>query len=171
MSLPSRIDADLRYEKIRALALDVAQNSIDSKFKLTKITPEALHATSLWSNSEQRKYHWDWEKNYSYYRMSYPKRFEIAVWENNMLTAISLGRPTYHATSLRLDIVEAMPRDLGERSHVFDSIILAYEVYARMINASHIRIMNPVNDTVKAFYEKFGYTYIAKGDYLTRDIL
>jgi len=40
-----------------------------------------------------------------------------------------------------------------------------------MINANHIRIMNPVNDTVKAFYEKYGYKYIAKGDYLTRDIL
>jgi len=171
MPLPSRIDADHRYEKIRELALEVAQNSIDSKFKLTKITPEALNATVLWNNSEERRYLWDWKKNYSYYRMNYPKRFEIAVWENSMLTAISLGRPTYNATGLRLDIVEAMPRDLGERSNVFDTIILACEVYARMINANHIRIMNPVNDTVKTFYERYGYKYIAKGDYLTKDIL
>ena len=87
------------------------------------------------------------------------------------MIAISLGRPTYNATGLRLDIIEAMPKDLGRKSNVFDTIILAYEVYARMINASHIRIMNPVNDTVKAFYEKFGYTYFQKGDYLSRDII
>lgn len=171
MSLSAKMVAENRYEKFRALALEVAQNSIDSKFRLTKITSEALEATRSWDNSELRRYHWDWKKNYSVYRIRYPKRFEIAVWENNIMTAISLGRPTYHATGLRLDIVEAMPKDLGDRSNVFDTIILAYEVYARMINANHIRIMNPVNDTVKAFYEKYGYKYITKGDYLTRDIL
>lgn len=171
MQLPSRIDAERRYDKIRAIAIEVAQKSVDNKFKLTKITSQALHETSLWEASTQRNYHWDWQNNYSYYSKAYPKRFEVAVWESGMLTAISLGRPTYNATGLRLDIVEAMPKDLGDRSNVFDTILLAYEVYARMLNANHIRIMNPVNDTVKAYYEKYGYKYVAKGDYLTRDIL
>jgi hypothetical protein len=171
MPLPSRIDADQRYNKIRSSALEVTQNSVDSKFKLTQITHEALNAVEQWSLSEQRRYDWDWKGNYAQYRVRYPKRFEIAVWENSLLTALSLGRPTYNATGLRLDIVEAMPRDLGERSNVFEIVILAYEVYARMINANHIRIMNPVNETVKTYYERFGYKYIPKGDYLIRDIL
>jgi hypothetical protein len=165
------MDAERRYEKLRALALETAQNAMDNKLRLTQITTDALQATRPWENSPQRRYPWDWKKNYDIYRMTYPKRFEVAVWENNILTAISLGRPTYNATGLRLDIVEAMPRDLGERSSVFGTVIMAYEVYARMINANHIRIMNPVNGTVKSFYEKYGYTYIPKGDYLTRDIL
>lgn len=88
----------------------------------------------------------------------------MAAWEHHKLTAISLGRPTYNATGLRLDVVEAMPRDLGDRPNVFDTVILAYEIYARMINANHIRIMNPVNQTVRSFYEKFGYRYVVKGD-------
>jgi hypothetical protein len=64
-----------------------------------------------------------------------------------------------------------MPRDIGERSSVFDKIILAYEIYARMLNVNHIRIMNPANDQVKALYETYGYTYVSKGDYLTRGVL
>jgi len=171
MALPSRIEADRRYDKIRALTLEVAQRSVDGQFRLTTITSQALQATQTWDSSALRKYDWDWVKNYGFYRANYPKRFEIAVWEQSQLSAISLDRPTYNATGLRLDVVEAMPRDLGNRSNVFDVIILAYEIYARMINASHIRIMNPVNDTVKAFYERYGYTYVRKGDYLTRDIL
>ncbi len=171
MLLPSRIDAELRYKKIRRVALEIAQNSIDDRFTLKKITSEALDATILWDNSNLRKYNWDWKNKYSVYQMRYPKRFEIALWEHNTLVAISLGRPTYNATGLRLDIVEAMPRDLGERSNVFDTIILAYEIYARMVNAGHIRIMSPVNDTVKNLYEKYGYSYVAKGDYLRRDLL
>lgn len=171
MRLFSRIDAEQRYEKLRALALEVSQNSLTGNLKLTKITTQALEATRAWENSVLRQYDWDWLNNYSYYSKSYPKRFEIAVWESSTLIAISLGRPTYHATGMRLDVVEAMPRDLGDRSNVFDTIILAYEIYARMINANHIRIMNPVNDRVRAFYERYGYQYIPKGDYLTRDIL
>ena len=169
--LATHADAERRYEKIRTVALEIAQNSTDDNFKLTRITRKALNATKLWSNSSLRKYHWDWETNYSYYRMSYPKRFEIALWEQNQLIAISLGRPTYNASGLRLDVVEAMPRDIGERSSAFDKIILAYEIYARMLNANHIRIMNPVNDAVKALYESYGYAYVAKGDYLTRGVL
>ncbi|MEX0730702.1 MAG: hypothetical protein WED00_09870 [Aquisalimonadaceae bacterium] len=171
MSLPSRIDAERRYGKIRAVALEIAQASIDDQLKLTKITKEALDATRLWSESTFRKYDWDWRKNYSYYRMRYPKRFEVALWDRNTLVAISLGRPTYNAAGLRLDIVEAMPRDIGARPSVFDKIILAYEIYARMLNANHIRIMNPVNDKVKTLYENYGYTYVAKGDYLSKDVL
>ncbi len=171
MPLPSRIDAEQRYDKIRSLALETAQITADNKFKLTKINVEALEEALSWENSTERKYHWDWKQNYSHYLMNYPKRFEVALWENDILAAISLGRPTYNATGLRLDIVEAMPRDMGDRSTIFEEIIIAYEIYAQMINANHIRIMNPVNDAVKSYYEKYGYSYVPKGDYLMRDII
>ena len=164
----SRIDAEKRYTKIRNLAIEVAQSSLDTSFTLSKINEQALLQADQWYKSQIRKHDWDWVKNYQTYRVRYPKRFEVALWEDSKLAALSLGRPTYAGTGLRLDIVEAMPRDLGERSSVFDKIILAYEVYARMLNANHIRIMNPVNDQVKALYETYGYTYVHKGDYLSR---
>ena len=45
-----------------------------------------------------------------------------------------------------------------------------YGIYARLINASQIRIMNPINEKVKSYYESFGYTYAPKGDFLFRNI-
>lgn len=164
--------AEQRYGQLRTAAIDTAQRSIDAPgFLLSKITGEAIAATKTWDKSAIRKYHWDWTQAIQYYRMNYPKRFEVALWYQTKLAGISIGRPTYNATGLRLDVVEASPRDLGPRPKVFDKIILAYEIYARMLKANHIRIMNPVNNTVKAFYEGYGYTYVQKGDYLTRDIL
>lgn len=171
MPLPSRIEAEHRYERLRKQALEIAQSAVGNKFKMTQVTQQALESTERWIESGQRQYHWDWKSHYPYYRSMYPKRFEVALWEQDQLSAIALGRPTYNATGLRLDIVEAMPRDLGARSNVFDPIILAYEVYARMINANHIRIMNPVNDAVRSFYEKYGYEYVPKGNYLKKDII
>lgn len=171
MPLPSRVEADRRYERLREIALEIAQSSIDDHFRVTKINSAALSATRLWDKSVIRKYPWDWDENYNFYRLKYPKRFEVALWETDVLVAISMGRPTYNATGLRLDVVEAMPRDLGERSSVFDKIILAYEVYARLINADHIRIMNPVNESVKSLYEHYGYRYVSKDDYLIKQVL
>lgn len=73
--------------------------------------------------------------------------------------------------SLRLDFVEAWPRDLGDRPNVFNEVLVAYAVYARMINAKKIRIMHFINDDVKTYYETFGYCYVAKQDYLFREVL
>jgi len=54
---------------------------------------------------------------------------------------------------------------------VFDEVLVAYGIYARMINARQIRIMHPISDEVKAYYATFGYEYIAKQDYLFREVL
>ena len=54
---------------------------------------------------------------------------------------------------------------------MFDEVLVAYGIYARMINAKQIRIMHPIGDDVKAYYETFGYRYVAKQDYLFREVL
>lgn len=168
----SHIEAEKRYGEIRDIAIQTAQQFIEAKdFTLSKITREALIETKKWQSSKIRKYNWDWLAEIQYYRSVYPKRFEVALWHNSNLVGISIGRPTFNATGMRLDVVEASPRDISDRPAVFDKIILAYEIYARMLGVSHIRIMHPVNSDVTRYYESFGYEYIANGDYLTKDIL
>jgi len=49
--------------------------------------------------------------------------------------------------------------------------LLGYGIYARLINAKQIRIMHPVNERVRTYYEKFSYRYVASGDYLFREVL
>lgn len=82
-----------------------------------------------------------------------------------------MGRPTYSGRSLRLDFVEARPRELGARPAVFDEVLVAYGIYARLINAKQIRIMNPLNEEVKSYYSSFGYTYVPTKNYLYREVL
>lgn len=81
-----------------------------------------------------------------------------------------MGRPTFYGSAMRLDIIEASPSDTGDRPSIFESVLVAYGIYARLINAKQIRIMNPVNDEVKSYYESFGYVYRFKGDYLFKDV-
>jgi hypothetical protein len=169
--LATHQDAEQRYAELRKLALETAQKGSSNALRLGTIDAAALAAASGWMGAANRQVDWDWAASYPSLRFRYPKRFEVAAWAAGELVALSFGRPTYHGHSLRLDFVEARPRSLGKRPPVFEEIEIAYDVYARLLNAKEIRIMNPINDEVRAYYESFGYEYVARQDFLFREVL
>lgn len=172
--LATHLDAEERYSKLRKEALNVASEILKSgngpNIRLTEINAQALHASKAWNNSRMRIKDWNWVEGYTAFKFRYPKRFEMALWESSKLIGLSMGRPTYQGTALRLDVVEASPSDLGDRPSIFETVLLGYGIYARLINAKQIRIMNPVNEQVKSYYEKYNYKYVAAGDYLYKEI-
>ena len=172
--LATHVDAEKRYEQLRREAVKAANEILLAQsindIKLRTIDVEALNASRVWETSKIRRTEWDWFAGYAAFKFRYPKRFEVAVWEARKLIALSLGRPTYQGTALRLDFVEALPKDLSERPAVIEYVLLGYDIYARLINAKHIRIMNPVNSAVLSYYEKFGYEYCVEDDYLYKGV-
>lgn len=169
--LQTHVSAEWRYERLRKLALEYAQKGAPEDLIFKTITREALAATQSWDESSARRVNWDWLEGYSQFKFRFPKRFEVAVWQNSSLLSLSMGRPTYKGSALRLDFVEARPRELGDRPAVFDEVLVAYGIYARMINAKQIRIMHPINADVRAYYERFGYCYMPEQDYLYREVV
>lgn len=164
--LATHFDAERRYHEIRKTALRVISGqtpaTLHLEFRL--VDEKALNAAKLWKESKQRLVSWDWIANYGPFKFRYPKRFELALWHNNNLASLSLGRPTYCGTGMRLDFVEGNP-DRREIK-VFPFVMAAITTYAEALGANEIRVMNPINEEVKSYYEKFGLVYVAKGDYL-----
>lgn len=170
--LATHMDAEQRYTELRKMALEYAQtgkSKIDFKFSL--ITPHALKMARTWAKSNVRKVDWDWLDGYASFKFRYPKRFDVALWQSSDLITLSMGRPTYNGTALRLDFIEARPKDLGSRPPVFGEVLVAYGIYARLLNAKQIRIMHPIGNDVKSYYSSFGYKCVPKKDYLYRDVL
>lgn len=172
--LPSHLEAESRYARLRKEALSAATEVLragrTSGIVLSEIDTRALTASKHWDASKKRVKNWDWVDGYSVFKFRYPKRFEMALWNENKLIGLSMGRPTYQGTALRLDVVEASPSDLGDRPAIFETVLLAYGIYARLVNAKQIRIMNPVNEQVKLYYESYNYKYVSDGDYLFKEI-
>ncbi len=168
--LATHFDAEKRYSELRKQALSATMAVLDNNIVLSEINSNALSSALLWNKSQVRIKDWDWFEGYSLFKFRYPKRFEMALWHSSKLIGITMGRPTFYGSAMRLDIVEASPSDLGDRPSIFESVLVAYGIYARLINAKQIRIMNPVNDAVKSYYESFGYEYRVKGDYLFKDV-
>lgn len=168
--LATHFDAEKRYTELRKQALNATMSVLDNNIVLSEINSKALNASLTWGKSQIRIKNWDWIEGYNLFKFRYPKRFEMALWHSSKLIGITMGRPTFYGNAMRLDIVEASPSDLGNRPSIFESVLIAYGIYARLINAKQIRIMNPVNDAVKLYYESFGYEYRIKGDYLFKDV-
>ncbi|MCW8127377.1 hypothetical protein [Microbulbifer halophilus] len=167
--LATHMDAERRYDLLRKASLRAIASQLDSArgLELRLIDQKALSKAGEWSLFPERKVDWEWS-NYHDFRLRYPKRFELALWHRSQLASLSLGRPTYSATGLRLDFIEKNPR--VEDIKVFQITLAAMNVYADTLGATELRIMNPINNEVKQYYERFGLTYISKGDYLVARI-
>ena len=162
-------DAEERYTIIRKAVLNELNkefhNDNQQNFKAKLIDVTALAQSERWNLSSKRKVDWEWVDGYSAFKYRYPKRFELALWHNNSLVSLSLGRPSYHGTKLRLDFIEGNP-DKSGNIKVFEPTFLAMVGYAQALGATELRIMNPINGDVRRYYERFGFAYINKGDYL-----
>lgn len=99
----------------------------------------------------------------------------MSVWFGNTLCSLSLGRPTYKGTEMRLDFIERCPKNCPHAGEMFRVSLLAYETYATFIGANKIRIMQPMNEKLVKYYMSYGgFDYVAskqgQSHYLVREI-
>jgi hypothetical protein len=162
----THLQAEERYTTIRQAALSTTLSLLPPSpgLDLRLFSASALSRAKEWDEGGNRIVDWDWFSGYSAFRFRYPKRFELAIWQGDKLIGMSLGRPTYAGSGMRLDFLEANPEP--DRIRVFPITFAALVIYAKALGANEIRVMQPINEAVKAYYERFGFKYITKGDYL-----
>jgi hypothetical protein len=179
--------ADDKYELLRDHSRTVAVSalppmmtnsrgqviSVRESVQLTGVDFRSRVKAKSWEDSPFRQVSWDWSEGAADYAWTYPKRFESAIWYRGLfLGGLSLGRPTWGGGKLRLDFIEASPEETPLSGLITDITVSAAEVYADAIGAEQLRIMNPINDKVRAHYlaEGRGFTYDHRGDFCFKDL-
>lgn len=157
--------AEEKYRNLRRIAYEITMDELpyqDSKvISLTEINNKAL---AVFSSSQNRSVDWEWDFGVKSYRKRYPNRLELAIWYNNLICALSIGRPSYHGTRVRLDFIERTPGlNNPLKGRVTPIAVTAYEVYARLINASQIRIVRPAEELVN-YYSSLNYVFVKGTD-------
>ncbi|MCP4490600.1 MAG: hypothetical protein GY820_25285 [Gammaproteobacteria bacterium] len=173
----SHLNTIHRYDESRKQARELAWKGLPPRLKRLKLAPVnniALIAFSLITNEIERSVDWDWNFASQYCRR-YPKAFDLAVWNGNSLCSLSLGRPTYKGTEMRLDFIEKFTNNPVFSGGMFGVSLIAYEAYGKVIGASKLRIMNPENEKLIKYYSSFGgfsYKKSLKGNphYLVKSI-
>lgn len=159
-------NAEWHYTEIRRTVLDLASKQFPASAKLEfRLFDEpAFSASKMWALSNERRVNWDWMYSYPAFKFRHPKRFELALWHNGQLVSMTLGRTTRNSAGVRLDFIEASPH--AREVKVFLIVLAVMQLYAQAVGATEVRVVNPINADVRKYYEKFGLTYVSKGDYL-----
>lgn len=155
------------YDEFRAKSLEMAQKVISPSYgdrvSLRQIDSLSLAHAERWEASLDRSddaaWNWTGDKGFRKYAYRHPKRFDLAIWyANTQLCGLSIGKPTYNSSKMRLDVLEGAPENHPLKRKVVEITVLACEAYASLIGAEQIRIMKPVNANVIKYYESFGFT-------------
>src|SRR5690554_5373105 len=132
--------AERKYSEFRQVAMDSVRRRLPyadkSKISLRNIDGSALSESEKWECLRDRQVDWPWKTGYCHYSFSYPKRFELAIWYDNLLCSLSLGRPSYMGTRLRLEFIESRPAEHPLAGRVTPIVLSVAEVYAGLIGAS-----------------------------------
>jgi hypothetical protein len=166
-----------RYNEPRKQARELAKKGLPphlKSLKLKAVDNIALIAFKALRKTAQRDVDWDWNFA-SKYCTRYPKAFDLSVWHGNSLCSLSLGRPTYKGTEMRLDFIEKFTNNPVFSGDMFGVSLIAYEAYAKVIGACQLRIMNPENEKLIKYYSSYGgfsYKKSYKGNphYLVKQI-
>lgn len=168
LRLRMRGELEQRYNKLRLDALNSANRVFDDQnIQLKLIDNSTYTAFKQWDKQPGRIKDWDWPSTLQEWKIKFPKRFEAAAWKNNKLAGLSLGRPTYAGTGLRLDYIEKAPvTDI----RLVETMLVALTAYGTLLGANHLKIMHPVNTSVRDYYVSFGFTYISGQDCCIRSL-
>lgn len=162
--LATQLEAEKRYKEYRAEVFKYVKNALEytdsQHISLRDIDTSALVQARLWDRIPERKVDFNWEADCQVFRKRYPKRFELAIWYQNRLESLALGRPSYNGSQVRLELVERLAGNTQLNGRAFLITELSLIAYANLLGADEIRIMEPINDSVKSYYVSRGYTYV-----------
>lgn len=156
--------AEEKYTNLRQIAYELTMEELpyqDSEsIRLAEICTNATAAFNASPEYHQRMVNWDWKFGVKSYRNRYPNRFELAIWFEKTLCGLSIGRPTYHGSGVRLDFIERNPvRNNPLVGRITPIAVTAYEVYARLIDAKQLRIMFPEKELIN-YYSSLDFVYV-----------
>ncbi len=162
LRLRMRDELETHYSKLRRDALSSTNQVLDDpSIRLTSVDNTTYAAFEQWESHPDRIKNWEWPASLSEWKLKFPKRFEAAAWKNNKLVGLSLGRPTYSGTGLRLDYIEKAP---ASDVRLVEVMLIALTTYGTLLGANHLKIMHPVNTVVRDYYVSYGFTYDRKQD-------
>ena len=161
----THLAAETKYEALRHEIRSIIEARLpypDRKLiRLEAISSQALHESGKWSGFPTRQVDWEWITGYPTYRFRHPNRFELALWYGSTLASLAIGKTSPGKTLVRLDFLEARPSNNPLKGRTTPIVASTMELYARVLGAVEIRIIDPINDNVRRYYESLGFGYVA----------
>ncbi|KHD06785.1 hypothetical protein PN36_25575 [Candidatus Thiomargarita nelsonii] len=151
-----------KYQKIRNFSYLQAQaNVIPFDIMLKPIDTYALESYQKW---ERRIVDWDWIGIVRKYRKN-TKRFEVAIWYQNELMGLALGKPSRAKTLVRINFIEGRTdRPTILRKRIVPITIKVGMNYSVLLQAKKLFIMEPFPELINYYKGQDGFIYVKGTD-------
>ena len=163
MNLINRqLAAERRYGELRRLTYRKAEHALAAAgitAELRGIDNSALDASALW---DDRRVAWPWPSMADSFRRGHPDRFELAIWCQNALCGLALGRPSPSTSHLSLYYMEGNP-DLAHPlcKKVTAVTLTALNAYAVALRKQELRLVEPLPQLIPFYCSPdFGFSLV-----------
>jgi hypothetical protein len=137
--------AEARYRALRDVAFRAAEVDLAAagiSADLRAIDAAAIAAAGQWTG---RRVAWPWHVMAPDWRRNHPARFEVAVWQGDVLCGLALGRPAPTAAHLSLHYIERNPDPESPlRGKVTRTVIDALGAYGVVLGKTEMRLVDPL---------------------------
>jgi hypothetical protein len=162
-------EAEYRYNQIRNRVYQKVETELMEKFqKKVRLTSITINALKIWQKEwepklVERKHfteeelYWNWMKIQQ--EMSkVPNRFEVAIWNENILCALAIGKPSKGPTHNAIYILQSSPFQHPLEGKIITITIKTGMAYAKALGKQHLILVEPLKHLVK-IYERHGFTF------------
>lgn len=178
----SRQAAEERYRQRRRAACEAAERLLaeaagfqDRAVGLREFDGLAVHAAFIsgWKNHPTRKVSWPWDR-LIWDRPKEPSRFELAVWADERLCGLALGRTSPSRSHCSLHFVEGAPDALHPlKGRVLAAVLTALDQYCLAIGAREMRVVEPFEALLPLYGQHFDFALVkpaGQSPYLRREV-
>src|SRR5262245_35562190 len=159
----SKAQTVAHYRNLRRLAYDKTEREYAPlQVKLSEISySDALEADGwgpLWPDPRRRPT-WSWIQMFHEYQGNPGiKRFDPAIRVRGKLCGLCYGVPNKSKLILRLHAITGAPVNNPLRRSCFPVALFAASAYADFLGSEEIWLVNPVNESVAAYYAGHGFS-------------
>lgn len=143
--------------RLPSIAKNLAGVTLTGPVRLTSIDGPALRIwKSRWQpNLPEAVADWDWERLHAGYAND-AYRFEMAIWSDEELCGLAIGKPSNGGTFLRVDVMQGAPILHPLKNLVRLFVVDTAIAYADCLDINELRLMRPL-EPLWAIYGAMGF--------------
>lgn len=143
------------------MALPEIKQLIGIDIRLSDITTEAIKQALLWRKSyvgplASHKPGWDWSKELLKFRRR-PRRLELAIWVDNSLCGLVIGRVSDRRVVASIHLIEGNPAANPLAKNILTIATVWLNAFATLLSCKQTSIERPIKDLV-SHYIDLGYS-------------
>jgi hypothetical protein len=154
-----------RYHQLRLSILNQAKTDFEEELPefvghidLTEIGEMALQAHARWPLADEieRQIGWNWREARDRYRRDHMARIELAIWYDDELCGLMLGKASEGKLVVKINYVEGAPEEHPLKGYIVPIAARCAELFAVAIEANWVGIQDPF-EGVRDYYQELGF--------------